>query len=98
LQKSEKWDVYILTIVDVCTGYVVLRQLRTKDMEAVARKLWRVMCEYGTPKIVQSDNGSEFANQTIKALSELYGIEQQLITAYNPRSNGLVERTNKEVS
>lgn len=56
------------------------------------------MCEYGTPKIIQSDNGMEFANQLISELMNLHGIEQQLITAYNLQANGLVERTNQEES
>ena len=51
----------------------------------------------GIPKIYQSDNGLEFINKLIKQLMKLYGIDQRLITAYNPRADGLVERKNKEV-
>jgi len=98
LPSSTKGNCYILTIVDICTSYVVLRTLPSKDMEVVARKLWEVFCEYGTPRILQSDNGSEFVNRVIAVMTELYGIEQRLTTAYNPRANGLVERKNKEVS
>jgi transposase InsO family protein len=98
LPVSEKGNAYILTVVDVCTGYVVLRATKTKDMGTIAQKLWKMMSEYGTPKIIQSDNRSEFTNQMIGALAELYGIEQQLITAYNPRANRLVEQANKEIS
>jgi len=31
-------------------------------------------------------------------MTQLFGIDHQFITAYNPRADGLVERTNKEVS
>lgn len=39
LPSSQKGHTYILTVVDVCMGYVVLRALKTRDMEMIARKL-----------------------------------------------------------
>ena len=98
LQQSENGCVYIFTIVDVCTAYTVIRALKTKDMETIARCLWEVICDYGAPRILQSDNGSEFMNQVVKALTIMYGVEHRLSTAYHPNTNGLVERHNKEVS
>ena len=67
-------------------------------MESIARTLWGAICEYGTMKILQSDNGTEFVNSLIKQLTELYGVQHRLITPYHPRANGLVERKNKEIS
>ena len=48
-------------------------------------------------KILQTDNGSEFANTVVRELTTLYGIDHRLSTPYHPRANGLVERQNKEV-
>jgi hypothetical protein len=98
LPISDNGCTNILTIVDVCTGYIVIRSLKNKEMETVARSLWTVFCEYGTPQILQSDNGTEFANQILQTLTKLYGIDHRLSTAYHPNTNGLVERANKEVS
>ena len=97
LPVSENGSTYILTVVDVCTAYTVLRPLKSKEMEQVARKLWEIFTDYGTPKILQSDNGVEFVNKVINAMTTLYGIEPRLSAAYNPRTNGLVERRNKDV-
>ena len=88
----------ILTVVDVCTGYTVLRAAKNKEMETIARLLWGIFCEYGTPRILQSDNGTEFANQVMQSLTAIYGIDHRFSTAYHPNTNGLVERQNKEVS
>ena len=98
LPVSERGHTYILTVVDVCTNFTVLRALKNKDMETIARKLWRIFSNFGTAKIIQSDNGAEFVNQVVKTLTMLYGIDHRLSTAYHPRANGLVERRNKEVS
>ena len=98
LPMSERGMVYILTIVDVCTAFTVIHALKTKEMEEVARRLWEVFTDFGTPKVLQSDNGTEFVNKVLNALTIIHGIEPRLSAAYNPRTNGLVERTNKEVS
>lgn len=89
---------YILTVIDVMTGFTILRCLKTKTENETATTLWTLMCDFGIPKILQSDNGTEFVNKVISELVQLYGINQRLITPYHPRANGLVERKNKEVS
>jgi hypothetical protein len=67
-------------------------------MNEVAKALWSIITDFGVPKICQSDNGPEFVNKILHQLMQLYGIDHRLITAYNPRADGLVERKNKEVS
>ena len=62
IPKSEDGYQYVLTCVDVMSGYVVLRALTDKSAETMARALWGVITEYGTMKILQSDNGLEFVN------------------------------------
>src|SRR6185436_3692343 len=57
-----------------------------------------IIAEYGTMKIIQSDNGTEFGNSIIEQLVQMYGIDHRLITAYHPVANGMVERQNKEVA
>jgi transposase InsO family protein len=98
LTTSARGMTFILSIVDVCTSFTIVRSLPNKEMETVSRELWKVFCDFGTPKIVQSDNGTEFSNHVMTALTNLYGIDHRLITAYHPQANGLVERRNKEIS
>ena len=59
-------------------------------METVARKLWKIFCLIGWPRILQSDNGREFVNQILQALMKLTGIDHRLISPYNPRADGKV--------
>lgn len=98
LPISEEGYCFVLTITDVMSGYTVLRALTSKTMEEMVKVLWSVFCEYGTPKILQSDNGTEFINQLIDQLVSVYGIDHRVISPYHPRANGLVERKNKEVT
>ena len=97
LPVSDAGYSHIMTIVDVCTGYTILRPLKSTKMEEVARQMWTIIAEYGPMKILQTDNGPEFANSMVEQLSSLYGVEHRFSTPYHPRANGLVERQNKEV-
>ncbi len=82
----------LLALIDVYTGFVVLRALRNSEMETVSRELWEIFCLIGWPRVLQSDNGSEFVNQVLRALVKLTGIDHRLISPYNPRADGKVER------
>jgi hypothetical protein len=82
----------LLAVIDVWTGFVILRSLRNSEMETVARKLWKIFCLVGWPRILQSDNGPEFVNKILRALVKLTGLDHRFISPYNPRADGKVER------
>jgi hypothetical protein len=91
---------YTLVVADVATRFVLLRALKTKLATEVSDALFRIFCDFGFPRILQSDNGREFVNGILHALSKHAGIDHRLITAYHPRANGLAEvsvRTSKHV-
>ena len=82
----------LLVVIDVFTGFVILRSMRNSKADTVARKLWKIFCLVGWPRILQSDNGPEFVNEILRALMKLTGIDHRLISPYNPRADGKVER------
>jgi Chromo (CHRromatin Organisation MOdifier) domain len=52
-----------------------------------------VFTTLGFPKIVQSDNGTEFVNRVLKHLFDRAKIDHRLVAPYHPRANGVAERT-----
>ena len=44
-----------------------------------------------------TDRGTEFVNELLTALSEVYKIHHIRTTAYHPQGNGQVERSNKTI-
>ena len=88
---------FLLVLVDVFTGFVVLKAIENKEAATVARAVWEICCVIGIPKILQCDNGKEFSNKIVNALCRLTGINRRFIAAYNPRSDGKVERTVKTI-
>jgi transposase InsO family protein len=63
-----------------------------KEAVTIAKGLWSTISCFGLPKIVQSDNGTEFVNKILKSLFDIESIDQQLITSNHARPNGAAER------
>ena len=92
MKESRRGNMYYLALIDCATRYTFLRALPDKAMHTVAQALLGIFCDIGFPKIMQSDNGTEFMNQVVIALKAASKIEERIIAPYNHRSNGTVER------
>ena len=78
------------------TRCVEVIPVKDKNEVTIARALVEhVLFKHGTPRIIVSDQGLEFVNKTIEQIAILLGITRIRSTAYNPRSNGLVENHNR---
>ena len=80
------------------TKFVVLRPLKSKCAAEVAYHLLDIFCLFGSPHILQSDSGREFANEIVKGLVDMWP-ECKLVHC-KPRhsqSQWSVERANKDV-
>ena len=86
LHTSEYGFKYILVMLGIC------RCLPDKSAKTIVKHLIQVFSDFGYPRILQSDNGSEFKNVTVKLLTESTGIDHRLTTPYHPRANGSAER------
>ncbi|GJT46529.1 retrovirus-related pol polyprotein from transposon TNT 1-94 [Tanacetum coccineum] len=89
---------YILVIVDDYSRFTWVYFLHTKDetAEIIKNFIARVHLNYNA-KVhkIQTDNGTEFKNATLKAHYEKLGIMQQFSIARTPQQNGVVERRNR---
>ena len=83
----------VLCIIDVFSGFQLLFAILTTSSLCVAEKLWYAFSIFGLPEILQSDNGPEFLNKTIKAIKELLDFDHRFIAPWNPRTDGKVERS-----
>ena len=97
LPASLDGKIFCLVLIDVFTGFIILRPLADKTAQSVARELWDIFCLIGIPRVLQSDNGTEFVNSILATLNRLIGVNHRFITAYNPRADGKVERVVRTV-
>jgi len=89
---------YILVVIDLFTSFVLTRPLKTKSAQETALELLKIVGDFGPPKIIQSDAGSEFCNSIVEELCSLTGTELRISTPYYKHSTGSVERVNRTLS
>ncbi|XP_052113782.1 uncharacterized protein LOC127744934 [Arachis duranensis] len=56
-----------------------------------------IICRFGAPRAIISDQGSHFCNKKIDGLMRKYGIIHKVATAYHPQTNGQAEVSNREI-
>ena len=82
---------YFLVITDQFTSFSILEPLVDKTAKSVARALYKTMCLFGPPRVIQSDGGGEFTADIVRALISDFGIDHRIIIPYSPMSAGKVE-------
>ncbi len=98
IPRSTQGSVYILVCVGHFSRFVFLAPLSNKSAVTVAHAIVsHLTYPYMTPRVLLSDNGTEFKNQILAGICSQYNIKQTFITAQHPASNGLVELTNRKV-
>jgi len=55
------------------------------------------VCRYGPPKLIQSDQGTEYINNIIEALMTWFKVRHTQTLAYRPQANGQIERQNRSI-
>ncbi|KAL5510219.1 hypothetical protein EMCRGX_G005728 [Ephydatia muelleri] len=86
---GEDGSQYILTISDYFTKWVEAIPTPDKTATTVANCLFKIFMRMGLPRVMLSDNGSEFCNKLNDKLAEILGVKRRLTTPYHPQANGL---------
>ncbi|GJT25213.1 integrase, catalytic region, zinc finger, CCHC-type containing protein [Tanacetum coccineum] len=87
-----------LLIVDDYSRFTWVRFMKTKDEapEAIIKCIKNIqVCLNVTLRNVQTDNGTEFVNLTLREFYENVSISHQTSVARTPQQNGVVERRNR---
>ena len=88
---------YILTCVDYFSRKTWLRPLKAQTAVNVRAAMISIVAETKTyPRIIASDNGSEFMKETSEWMRE-HNITDVKNLSYSPESAGLVEGTNRKI-
>ena len=88
---------HILTCIDYFSKYVWAEPLKNNQAISVRDAIERIATRAHTyPKIIQSDNGSEFKGAFIDWTKE-HNIDHIKTLSYSPTSNGLIENFNKQL-
>lgn len=91
LKYQGKW-VYVATIIDVFTREIVsVSVLSTHATQLVMNALGSAVLHRAPPRIIHSDQGSEYASKDYAALIQRLGIKQSMSAPGCPWENGYQE-------
>ena len=82
----------ILVIVDAGSGWIEAFPAGNRTSQTEKVHLSQIFARFGIPRILVSDNGSEFLSSDLKQWCESLGIKKMESPIYHPRANGIAER------
>ncbi|GKA97964.1 reverse transcriptase domain-containing protein [Tanacetum coccineum] len=86
---------FLIVAMDYFTKWVEAKAVLTITGNQVKKFLWdNIVCSFGLPREIVSDNGKQFSDNPFKDWCEKLNITQRFASVKHPQSNGLVERAN----
>lgn len=95
LPRSTENKNYILTIIDHYSRFLEAYPLQNIITKSIINCLNKYFSNFGIPKILISDNGSNFVSKEMEGFFKLLNIEHRKTSVYFPQSNGLLERAHR---
>ena len=92
LPRSKFGSEYLLTVMCQVTRYPAAYPLRTITAKSVVKALTQFISIFGIPKIVQSDQGSNFSSKLFAQVLKQLNIKHSQASAYHAQSQGALER------
>ncbi|KAH8389085.1 hypothetical protein KR215_005192 [Drosophila sulfurigaster] len=89
---------YCLTMIDRFSRWPEAVPLRDMTAETVCRAFWNCwIARFGCPRIITTDQGTQFESALFKSLANLVGSSHIHTTPYHPQSNGMIERWHRSL-
>ena len=80
---------FLVVGIDYFTKWVEAEALATIMEKNVRRFVWRnIICRYGIPRILVSNNGKQFDNESFKDFRLQLGIKNHYSSLTHPLANG----------
>ena len=89
---------FILVAINYFTKWVEAASYANVTKQVVTRFIkHNIICRYGVPERIITDNGSNLNNKMMKELYESFKIKHHNSSTYRPKMNGVVEAANKNI-
>jgi len=96
--KASNGHRFILVAIDYFTKWVEAASYANVTKQVVVRFIKNnIICRYGVPNKIITDNGTNLNNKMMKELCDDFKIEHHNSSPYRPQMNGAVEAANKNM-
>lgn len=92
LPKTKSGNQFLLTIMCTATRFPEAIPLRRITAPVVIKALVKFFSTFGLPKIVQTDQGTNFLSKLFTQVLKSLAISHRYSSAYHPESQGALER------
>lgn len=92
LPKSKSGNLFLLTIMCTATRFPEAIPLRKITASAILKALIKFFATFGLPKIIQTDQGTNFMSKIFNQVLQSLSITHRVASAYHPESQGSLER------
>ncbi len=88
LPKTKSGNQFLLTIMCVATRFPEAIPLRKITAPVISKALVKFFSTFGLPKVVQTDQGTNFLSKLFKQVLDSLAISHRVSSAYHPQSQG----------
>ncbi|GJS62399.1 reverse transcriptase domain-containing protein [Tanacetum coccineum] len=89
---------FLIVAMNYFTKWIEAKAVATISGSQVKKFVWdNIVCHFGLPGEIVSDNGKQFSNNPFKDWCEKLNITQRFALVKHLQSNGLVERANRSL-
>ncbi|XP_016164417.1 uncharacterized protein LOC107606929 [Arachis ipaensis] len=89
---------FLLVSIDYFSKWIEAQPLARITAEKVRSFLWKnIICRYGIPREIISDNGRQFTDQNLALFLQNFNIKHHFSSVEHPQTNGQVESANRVV-
>ncbi|KAK3034436.1 hypothetical protein RJ639_034673 [Escallonia herrerae] len=89
---------FVIVAIDYFTKWTEAEPLATITASKCEEFFWKnVVCRFGVPKILITDNGKQFDNSNFRSFCEGLSISLRFTSVAHPQSNGQTENMNRSI-
>lgn len=92
LPRTKNGNQYLFTMMCAATRFPEAVPLRNITAKSIVRALTKFFSTFGLPRVVQSDQGSNFQSRLFKQILGTLNVRHVVSSAYHPESQGALER------
>ncbi|XP_069996524.1 uncharacterized protein [Penaeus vannamei] len=92
LPRTKSGNRFLLTLMCASTRYPEAIPLKRATSRTIVPVLIKFFTQYGMPRVLQSDQGSNFWSVMFQEVMKLLHVKQYSATAYRPQTQGALER------
>jgi len=87
---------YLVVAIEYFTKWIEVEPVVQITAHKIQNFVWKnIVCRFGVPKRLVSDNGTQFASHLLKKLCEDIGTQQVFVSVEHPQTNGQMESANQ---